>query len=151
MYELPSFTASIDVQPYVAFTDISFQVRISVDYTFGKSMHGDAKVQFLRFGQLVIYERNLRLGVGSDTGTIFVNIANDLGVRFEERVDIVLEFTDAMSNKKINATSHINIHGLSTLLAFEAPESFRRGENFNFQIEAKRYDGSPVIIYTTKS
>lgn len=143
IYELSLFTANIEVQPYVAFSDESFQVKISVDYTFGKSMHGEAKVRFIRFGFYVVFEKVLRLG--SESGTFDVNIMNDLGIASEELVEIALDFTDAMSHKMIHATSSTIIQKISTVLSLEAPERFKQRENFIFKIEARRYDGSPVL------
>lgn len=147
MYELPLFIAKIEVQEYVAITDETFSVDISVDYAFGKTMHGVANVQFLRFGQLIIFEKTLR--IGSESGTFVVNIANELGIRNEERVEIILEFTDNMSDKKINASAHTNIKNLSTVLKLRASQSFKRGQIFKFDIDAIRYDGSPVRNFPT--
>lgn len=121
----------------------SFPVRISVEYAFGKSMVGVAVVKFKRFSQMVVLEKTIRLG--SDKPIFSVDITNDLGVTREELIDIDLEFTDAMTNRKINATSFTNIKSISTTLDILASDNFKRNQAFDFTIAAKLYDNAPVI------
>lgn len=147
-YELPMFTANIAVPEYVAITDGSFPVRVNIDYTFGRTMHGVAVVRFKRFSHLVIFEKTLV--IGRESGIFDVDIANDLGVDGEESIDIVLDFTDSMSDKKINACAFTTIRNLSTVLTLEALESFKRDQTFEIKISAMRYDGAPVVKLSKK-
>lgn len=92
---------------------------------------------------MVVFEKTVR--IGSDNSTFNVHITNDLGVSREELIDIELEFTDAMTSKKINATSFTYLRSISTTLELIAADNFKRNQQFEFTIVAKRYDGTPVI------
>lgn len=118
-------------------------MSVTVDYAFGRTMNGVAVVKFKRFSQLVVFEKTIR--IGTDNAIFTVHITNDLGVSREELIDIDLEFTDAMTNKKINATSFTHLKSISNTLEFIAAAQFKRNQQFDFTIAAKRYDGAPVI------
>lgn len=117
-------------------------MQINVDYAFGKTMHGVAVVKFIRFGQLAIFEKTVT--IGNEIGLFDVNIASNLGITSDETVDIELVFTDAMSDKKINATAATRLRKISTILELEASDTFKRNVDYNFVITAKGYDGTPV-------
>lgn len=136
------FTANVIVPEFVAITDGSFPVRVIVDYTFGKTMHGVAVVSFKRFSTQVIFEKTL--DIGTSNGIFEVSIAHDLGITQEESVDIDLLFTDNMSEKKITASAYTLIRNVSIHLSLEVAETFRRGQLLPFVISASRYDGAPV-------
>lgn len=142
MYELPLFTAELIVPEYVAISDGSFPVTVKVDYTFGKTMRGRAVVTFFRFSSMPIYERTITLG--TDSNVFRVDIARDLGIVGEEQVDILLDFTDAMTDTKLDAIAYTIVRTISTVLEVDAPERFRRDQIFEFDIIAMRYDNKPV-------
>ena len=119
---------------------------MDVDYAFGKSMHGVALVKFFRFTSLLIFERTVEIGM--EIASFEVDILRELGVVMEETIDIELEFTDSMSDKKINATASLIIKNISTVLKLVAPTSFKSESSFKFQVVAKRYDGASVSITT---
>jgi hypothetical protein len=108
-------------------------------------MHGIAVVKFLRYSSLEVYSKTLRLGM--ENGVFDINIASDLGVTKEEEIDILLEFTDAMSDKVINMEAKTTIKTHSAILKVHADETFRQNRDFSFNVYAKRFDGSPVIFY----
>lgn len=136
------FTANVVVSEFVAIADGSFPVRVTVDYTFGKTMHGLAVVSFKRFSRQVVFEKTLELG--TNNGLFEVSIANDLGITREESVDIDLVFIDSMSDKKINASAYTMIRNISTHLSLDIPQTFKRDQLLSFVISASRFDGTPV-------
>lgn len=117
-------------------------MRINVDYAFGKTMHGEAVVKFIRFGQLAIFQKTLT--IGNEIGLFDVNISSNLGITSDETVDIELQFTDAMSDKVINATAATRLRRIATILELKASETFKRNVDYNVVISARGYDGSPV-------
>lgn len=141
-YELPLFTANIVVPEFIAITDGTFPVRVVVDYTFGRTMHGVALVSFKRFSTQVIFEKTIN--IGSSTGIFEVSIAKDLGITSEEDVNIELEFTDIMSDKKISASAITMIRNISTVLSLDFARTFKRNQIMPLTIVAIRYDGTPV-------
>lgn len=122
----------------------SFTVSVSVDYAFGKTMRGTAVVSFYRFRQLKFFERIIHLG--KEVPHFAVDILNDLGIRNEETVDIELEFTDSLSDLKVTATTSTVIQEISKSLYVNAAETFRRSSILNFEVLARRFDGSLVSI-----
>lgn len=116
-------------------------MKINVDYTFGKKVFGTAIVKFIRYGTLEILKKTVSIGNASEN--FDVSIRSDLGVRRDETVDIKLEFTDSMSNKKINATASTRLRKISTVLYVIASPTFKRRSTYKFAIKARGFDGLP--------
>lgn len=128
----------------MGFPSDSFTVSVSVDYAFGKTMRGTAVVSFYRFRQLKFFERTIHLG--KEVPHFVVDILNDLGIRHEETVDIELEFTDSLSDLKVTAAASTTVKEVTKSLYVNAAETFRRSSTLNFEVLARKFDGSLVSI-----
>lgn len=121
-------------------------MKISVDYKFGKTTHGVAVVTFKRFSTLKIFEKVIT--IGSQNGTFDVDISHNLGVSRDEQIDMILDYTDSSSDKKVSAVAYTLIKKLSAVLSIDASESFKSDQPYGFEVIAKDLKGHPVRFHS---
>lgn len=161
-YVLPTFSVKVVAPLSVALSEIrwkqyltsfpvftnschlSFPVKITAEYTFGKAVQGSALVKFMR-GSQIVYQRTVAVELA---GAAFdVNINQDLGIQTQQSINIEVLFTEGATKKVSSATTTTTITKYQYSVGYASDYyNFVQNTPFNFKLAVRKFEGTSVSL-----